>query len=86
MSVARPAQLHLNAGAAIGLTTVLVEADDLLQELRILQGSGAWLSLAAAPVIIATGRYWACFEKTDTEVVWHIANGFGVQSQLGTDS
>ena len=29
---------------------------------------------------------WACFEKTDTEVVWHIANGFGVQSQLGTDS
>ena len=28
----------------------------------------------------------ACFEKTDTEVVWHIASWFGVQSQPGTDT
>jgi len=29
---------------------------------------------------------WACFEKTDTEVVWHIASWFGVQSQPGTET
>ena len=34
--------------------------------------------------LVALG--WACFEKTDTEVVWHIANWFGVQSQPGTDT
>src|SRR5512136_1593340 len=51
------AQLHLNAGAAVSLTTVLMEANDLLQELRLLQGTGARLGLALAPVIIATGRH-----------------------------
>src|ERR1017187_1543506 len=55
MRVTGSAQLHLNAGAAVSLTTVLMEADDSHQELRILQGPGAWLGLAVAPVIIATG-------------------------------
>ena len=56
MSVTGPAQLHLNAGAAVSLPTVLMEADDVRQELRILPGAGARLGLAVAPVIIATGR------------------------------
>ena len=57
MSVTGLAQLHLNAGAAVSFPTVLMEANDLLQQLRILQGTGARLGLAVAPVIIATGRH-----------------------------
>jgi hypothetical protein len=42
--------------------------------------------LAGEPTLPALINCWACFEKTDTEVVWHIANWFGIQSQPGTDT
>src|ERR1035438_4078028 len=56
MSVTGSAQEHLNAGAAVCLPTILMEADDVHQELRILPGAGARLGLAVVPVIIAAGR------------------------------
>ena len=34
--------------------------------------------------IRSSTNIWACFKKTDTEVVWHIVSSFGVQSQPGT--
>jgi hypothetical protein len=43
-------------------------------------GAGIWQRR------VFQGACWACFEKTDTEVVWHIANWFGIQSQPGTDT
>ena len=47
-------------------------------------GKNQWQPLSL-PSPHFMGR-WACFEKTDTEVVWHIANWFGIQSQPGTDT
>jgi hypothetical protein len=50
------------------------------------EGESEKRSLKASDIQALIPLHWACFEKTDTEVVWHIANWFGIQSQPGTDT
>src|SRR5205814_5912174 len=50
-----PAELELDAGAAVGLPAGLVDLENLRRQLDILLGTRAGLGLALDPVVIAAG-------------------------------
>src|ERR1039458_10309426 len=55
ISVTGFVQRHLNAGAAVGLTALLVNPDNQQGQARIFLGARAGLGLAVDPVVIAAG-------------------------------
>ena len=72
MSAAGLALHLLNAWAAIGLATVLVDLDNLLNEPGIFLGARAGLGLAVGPVVITAGGNFLGFtERTDRMLGFH---------------
>src|ERR1039458_9996975 len=55
ISMAGFVQRHLNAGAAVGLTALLVNPDNQKGQARIFLGARAGLGLAVNPAVIAAG-------------------------------
>src|ERR1035438_5081837 len=55
ISVTGLVQRHLNAGAAVGLTALLVNPDNQKGQARIFLGARAGLGLAVNPAVIAAG-------------------------------
>src|ERR1035438_8136344 len=75
MSVAGLAQDHLNARAAVSLTALPMDLDNLLEQTRIFLGPWAGLGLAVEPGGIAAGGYFQGFaERANGMVGFHRVN------------
>jgi len=71
MPLAQSAQADLNAWAAVGLATVLMNAHDLSLQLLVLLGAQAGLTLPPTPVVVTTGRDGkGCTERADGVLVF----------------